>query len=95
MTIHDQILATELLPAEERRRTLSNWIRCVGRRIVTWAETCADHYAAAAMYEQLSRLSDAELTRRGLSRATLARDVRAACDRGSNPVKASKTEARF
>jgi hypothetical protein len=35
----------------------------------------ADHYAAAAMYEQLSRLSDAELQRRGLSRSTLARDV--------------------
>jgi hypothetical protein len=27
------------------------------------------------MYEQLSRLSDAELKRRGLSRDTLARDV--------------------
>jgi len=27
------------------------------------------------MYEQLSALSDAELTRRGLSRATLAQDV--------------------
>jgi hypothetical protein len=30
-------------------------------------------------------LSDAELSRRGVSRATLARDVRAACDRGFEP----------
>jgi hypothetical protein len=29
------------------------------------------------MYRQLSRLSDAELARRGLSRATLAHDVAA------------------
>jgi hypothetical protein len=48
---------------------------------VTWADTCADYYTAAAMYEQLSALSDTELARRGLSRATLARDARAACDR--------------
>jgi len=39
-----------------------------------------NHYAAVAMYEQLSGLSDAQLTRRGLSRATLAHDVRAACN---------------
>ena len=38
-----------------------------------------DYHKAAAMYEQLSNLSDAELRRRGLSRATLARDVCAAC----------------
>jgi hypothetical protein len=38
-------------------------------------ETCADYYAAAAAYEQLSRLSDAELHRRGLARDTLARDI--------------------
>jgi hypothetical protein len=42
-------------------------------------------HAAAAMYEQLSALSDAELSRRGLSRAHLAQDVRAACDRSPRP----------
>jgi hypothetical protein len=45
-----------------------------------WIRTAADHYAAAAAYEQLARLSDAELQRRGLSRASLARDVLATCD---------------
>jgi hypothetical protein len=44
-------------------------------------KACADYYAAAAIYERLAVLSDAELARRGLSRATLARDVLARCDR--------------
>jgi hypothetical protein len=83
MTTHDQIPPTEALADSERTQSLSDWIRCGGRLIATWVDTCADYYAAAAMYEQLSVLSDAELTRRGLSRASLAHDVRAACERGS------------
>ena len=43
--------------------------------IMSRFETCVDYYAAAATYEQLARLSDFELHRRGLSRATLGRDV--------------------
>lgn len=56
-------------------------LRSMGTRIATWLAACADYYDAAAQYEQLSRFSDAELQRRGLSRDTLARDVCAACDR--------------
>jgi hypothetical protein len=85
MTTHDQLSATEALAAREPAVLLSSWIRSIGQRLVAWADTCADHWAAAAMYEQLSALSDAELARRGLSRATLARDARAACDRSSKP----------
>jgi hypothetical protein len=44
--------------------------------------SCRAALAAAGLYEQLSALSDAELARRGLSRATLAEDVRATCERG-------------
>jgi hypothetical protein len=51
------------------------------RQISDWVEACADYYAASAMYEELSRLSDAELKRRGLTRETLARDICAANDR--------------
>ena len=40
-----------------------------------WVRTCADHYAAAGLYERLSKLSDAELHRRGLSRSSLARSI--------------------
>jgi hypothetical protein len=50
-------------------------------RIAGWFRACLDYYRAAALYEQLNRLSDAELARRGLDRASLARDVCAACDR--------------
>jgi hypothetical protein len=58
-------------------RPLLNRVSSIGVRVVTWLNTCADYWAAAAMYEQLSALSEAELARRGLSRATLAGRVRA------------------
>ena len=40
-----------------------------------WLRTCAYAYTAARTYEELRHLSDAELSRRGLSRATLASDL--------------------
>jgi hypothetical protein len=52
-------------------------------RLSAWFGTCADYYEAAAAYEELARLSNAELARRGLSRDTLARDVCAAHERHS------------
>jgi hypothetical protein len=61
--------------------TLCGAIKRFGQRIGKWAEARADRYAAAATYEQLSTLSDGELMRRGLSRATLAHDVDAAFER--------------
>ena len=51
--------------------------------LAAWRETCADYYEAAGLYEELSALCDAELQRRGLSRATLAEHVCAVCDKGS------------
>jgi hypothetical protein len=44
-------------------------------KLVEWLKGCAEAYAAAAAYENLSRLSDGELRRRGLSRDVLARDL--------------------
>jgi hypothetical protein len=44
-------------------------------RLAAWVRDCADRYAAAAAYEHLSRLSDAELEHRGLSRDILVRDL--------------------
>jgi hypothetical protein len=49
--------------------------------LAAWVGTCADYYQAAGFYDDLSRLSDAELDRRGLSRATLAWDLSRGCDR--------------
>jgi hypothetical protein len=84
MATSDQLFANEALAAGGATNALSDWTRSMGQRLVAWAETCADYYAAAAMYEQLSALSDAELARRGLSRATLARDLCAASGRMRN-----------
>ena len=78
MTMHQTFSPTDTAFSSSTAAPISNWIRLAGLRIVTWADTCADYYAAATMYEQLSKLSNAELERRGLNRATLARDV---CDK--------------
>ena len=84
MTTHDQTFSTAFVSSKPAG-SFASWIKSIGGRIATWADACADYYAAAAMYEQLSALSDAELSRRGLSRATLAGEVRAACDRELRP----------
>jgi hypothetical protein len=47
----------------------------LGARIVKLIEARADACAAAAVYEQLSRLSNAELERRGISRGELHRCI--------------------
>jgi hypothetical protein len=52
----------------------SGWLAWIG----AWISACRDYYAAAAAYDELRRLSDAELARRGLNRETLARDL---CER--------------
>ena len=44
-------------------------------RIAAWVKACADCHEAETAYEHLSRLSDAELKRRGLSRDIFARDL--------------------
>jgi hypothetical protein len=61
-------------------------LSALAARLVTWCGTCVDYYQAAALYEELSALSEAELQRRGLSRATLGRDVCAVCDRSGKRV---------
>jgi hypothetical protein len=47
----------------------------LGARIVELIEARADAFAAAALYEALSKLSDAELGRRGIPRGDLHRHV--------------------
>jgi hypothetical protein len=76
MTTNHQLFANEELAARAPEAPVSGRLKSLGLRIVAWADHFADNWAAAAMYEQLSRLSDAELARRGLSRGTLAHDVR-------------------
>ena len=57
------------------------WYHGLCTSVVHCMTICADYYEAAALFEELSRLSDAELARRGLDRPNLARDILAACER--------------
>ena len=73
---------TTFPPADEATGgTTAGSLRRLGARIAECVRVSADYYAVAATYEQLSRLSDAELNRRGLSRPNLGRHVCAAFDR--------------
>jgi hypothetical protein len=58
-------------------------VSALGTRVAGWLATAADYYIAATIYEQLSKLSDAELHRLGFSRVTLGWDIAQACDRAS------------
>ena len=82
MFAHDQSLA-HVAPAARATVALPplRLLQAVSVRLVAWAKTCGDYYDAAAMYDQLSALSEAELARRGLQRATLAREVCGVYDR--------------
>jgi hypothetical protein len=77
MTFHQQLAADARPGALGLAASLANLVAKIGG----WIETCADYYAAAAIYERLSALSDAELARRGLSRATLGQHACAVCER--------------
>jgi hypothetical protein len=58
-----------------RLALLKAHLSSIRRWIADWIDAAAEYYTAALIYEQLSRLSDAELKRGGLSRETLARDI--------------------
>jgi hypothetical protein len=76
MMTPDQAIPAPALSVREGAAPDASWIMRIARHIEKWAGT----YSAAAMYDQLFALSDAELARRGLSRASLAHDVSVACD---------------
>ena len=57
------------------RQGLLPWIKLAGERLRGWIETQADHAAEAALYQELSRLSDTELEHRGIPRGELHRCV--------------------
>jgi hypothetical protein len=69
-----KLMPVRAVAVESVRRALA-WVRELRRSLAAWAATCAAYYAAAARYQDLSRLANAELRRRGLTRGTLARDV--------------------
>jgi hypothetical protein len=67
-------------------RRLADRLRSIAAWLVIWVDARVDHWAAVEVYRQLSALSDAELARRGISRATLAHDVLAATHADPRPT---------
>jgi len=75
MNMHQRFAAPEgILVGAETSRWLS-WLRFLRIELAAWARTCIDYWAAAAAYDDLSRLSDTQLKHLGLSRDILARDL--------------------
>jgi len=84
MTVDASLSQAKADSLDDAKPPLAARIAALKAYLVACAETCADYYAAATLYDQLSGLSDAELHRRGLSRDTLARDITGACDRNQS-----------
>ena len=80
MAMTEHISNVDAVSPSKTAASLSSSIKSLARFVIAWANSCADYYAAAVMYEQLSALSNAELHKRSLSRDTLARDVFQSCD---------------
>jgi hypothetical protein len=56
-------------------RQVLDQARRLGARIVEFIDAHADAYAAPALYSELSRLSGAELERRGIPRGEIHRHI--------------------
>jgi len=56
-------------------RQARDWASRLCPRIVEFIDARTDAYAAGALYAELSRLSDAELERRGIPRGVLHRCI--------------------
>jgi hypothetical protein len=67
--------------AETRLQAAWPRLRGFGSYLAAWARACVAAYRAAALYERLKGLSNADLNRRGLSRSTLAWDIAQFVDR--------------
>jgi hypothetical protein len=83
MTMHDHLLPAKAARHIGSSSRLLDLGFSLATKIAGWITTAVDYYTTAKVYEQLSGLSDAELHRRGLSRATLGWHIAQACDRDS------------
>lgn len=83
MTIQTRLPVACDDPSDASRSSLADRLAALGAYLSACAKTCADYYEAATLYEQLSGLSDAELRRRRLSRASLGWEIAQACDRAN------------
>jgi hypothetical protein len=68
------------------------WARTLLASIEAWATTCADYFSAATLYEELSKLSNAEIEQRGMERSTLARDLCEMLDRSNHRSRQTRPD---
>ena len=74
MNMHQHI-QLRVIEAQQKAPSRSSILRRWATTFAAWMKRCADRYSAVCAYEDLSRLSDAELRHLGLSRDVLARDL--------------------
>ena len=75
MNMHEKFAPLEEVTSTAKAFKSAAWLPLVGAKLSTWLKSWADHWVAAAAYDDLSRLSDGELKHRSLSRDILARDI--------------------
>ena len=77
MNMHESFTFTQpvVLPSSTTAPPRFRRLKLLRRWLVARFKKCADDYSDAIVYENLSRLSDAELKHRDLSRDIIARDV--------------------
>ena len=85
MNMHESFVSNQEMPSPTILLARSTWFGQWRSGLRSWLKRCAESYAAAVAYDNLSRLSDAELNHRGLSRDILARDLAAGRDGTPNP----------
>jgi hypothetical protein len=85
MNMHESFVSSQEMLSPATVPARSAWFGRLRSALRTWLKRCAVNYAAAASYEDLSRLSDAELNHRGLSRDILVRDLTAERDGTTRP----------
>jgi hypothetical protein len=63
------------LPTPPLHARVWNALRCASAHIAAYLARRRDAYVAATLYQNLSKLSDAELERRGIARGDLHRHL--------------------
>ena len=72
MASREELLGGQAI-ASGSAEPITKSVKSLAQKAAIWMKACAAYWEAAALYDELRKLSDAELRRRGLSRDSLAR----------------------
>ena len=61
MNMHESSALSEAMASSARAPARTSPLGLAPIRLTSWLKDCGDHYAAAAAYDELSRLSDTSL----------------------------------